>query len=84
MKYTLTVLIEEMNEPSYEITYTPDDDDDTTKVLERLPDYFAEPLSFQSDAVSAIIVRFCIRTGLTKLQAGQFYWKITQALHSKK
>lgn len=50
--YTLSIMIEEMNEMSYEITYTPEEDDGTAKVLGKLPDYFGEPLSFQSDAVS--------------------------------
>lgn len=52
MKYTLTVSIGELNEASYEITYSPNDDAETAKVLTKLPDYFGEPLSFMSDAVS--------------------------------
>lgn len=51
IKYTLAVALDEMNEPSYDITYTPNEDAATAKILAKLPDYFGEPLSFMSDAV---------------------------------
>lgn len=65
LRYTLTVSLEEINEASYEITYCPNEDKFNDVVLAKLPDYFAEPLSFMSDAVSWYLQFFWNQPTLT-------------------